>query len=99
MRVSEDYGRACNCPVLQEELAKREVRAARFQVECQGVTYRPLIDEDEEKKRERAARFGTQYSAVDHSGQQSEGPSWVLVLVVGNCSWQRDCRVAKDGKT
>ena len=58
---------------LQEELAKREGRAARFHVECHNVTYQPLVDEDEAKKRERAARFGTEYSAVDHSGQQSEG--------------------------
>ena len=61
---------------MQEEIARRSVRAERFQTAGQGLDYRPKERkgvEDLDKKRKRAARFGTVYIAPDDTGLMDVG--------------------------
>lgn len=53
----------------EEEVAKKNQRAARFGLETQGLNYNPpQVPEDEAKRRQRAERFGTTYEAPDDTG-------------------------------
>ena len=53
----------------EEEVAKKNQRAARFGLETQGLNYNPpQVPEDETKRRQRAERFGTTYEAPDDTG-------------------------------
>ncbi|CAL8462820.1 g2354 [Coccomyxa elongata] len=48
----------------EEEVARMQVRAQRFQTELKLPEYRPAeLPEDEVKKQQRAARFGVEYTA------------------------------------
>lgn len=58
----------------EEEAEKREVRAARFNLENEPLWKGPAErQEDNEKRRQRAERFGTTYEAPDETGLMDVG--------------------------
>jgi hypothetical protein len=64
----------------EEEVAKRQQRAGRFNMPDAGLQWAaPEVPEDEEKRRARAARFGVEYEAPDGTGLMDVGEWCTLV--------------------